>query len=101
MAAFVGFCLQSNGVCWPWAQSFDGTMFSDISAAGGPADQWDALPTAAKAQIICVVGFLEMFSETSAALEMDGQKHYVVSQLLCLLSAVGAQGPCTSRADLS
>merc|ERR1712196_334616 len=27
--------------------------------------------------IIGVIGFLEMFSETSAALELDGQKHYV------------------------
>merc|ERR1712118_409317 len=51
--------------------------FGDISAAGGPADQWDALPTPAKLQILGVVGFLEMWSETSAALEMDGQKHYV------------------------
>merc|ERR1711988_1326653 len=44
---------------------------------GGPADQWDALPTPAKLQILGVVGFLEMWSETSAALELDGQKHYV------------------------
>merc|ERR1712182_111165 len=51
--------------------------FADISAAGGPADLWDALPTAAKLQILGVVGFLEMWSETSAALELDGQKHYV------------------------
>merc|ERR1712182_61074 len=51
--------------------------FADISAAGGPADPGDALPTAAKLQILGVVGFLEMWSETSAALEGDGQKHYV------------------------
>merc|ERR1711981_1011620 len=50
---------------------------ADISAAGGPADQWDALPTAAKLQILGVVGFLEMWSETSTALELDGEKHYV------------------------
>merc|ERR1712087_894236 len=49
----------------------------DISAAGGPADQWDALPTPAKLQILAVVGFLEMWSETSTVLEMDGEKHYV------------------------
>jgi hypothetical protein len=34
--------------------------FADISAAGGPADQWDALPTAGKVQILLVIGFLEM-----------------------------------------
>jgi hypothetical protein len=88
MAAFVGYCIQANGICFPWALSAPigsvGAMasqpaisFADISAAGGPADQWDALPTAAKLQILGVVGFLEMWSETSAALELDGQKHYV------------------------
>merc|ERR1719440_2009463 len=84
MAAFVGYCLQSNGVCFPWAlqKSFAGydvptINFADISAAGGPADQWDALPTPAKLQILGVIGFLEMWSETSSVLKMDGQEHYV------------------------
>ena len=52
-------------------------MLDPSHAQGGPADQWDALPAAGKAQIICVVGFLEMWSETSTVLEMDGEKHYV------------------------
>merc|ERR1711918_156943 len=85
MAAFVGYCLQSNGVCFPWniqgpfgsTMQFPAISFADISAAGGPADQWDALPTAAKLQILGVVGFLEMWSETSSVLKMDGQEHYV------------------------
>merc|ERR1719454_2242589 len=88
MAAFVGYCLQSNGVCFPWniqapvgsvgpMASLPTISFADISAAGGPADQWDALPTAAKLQILTVVGFLEMWSETSFALKADGQEHYV------------------------
>merc|ERR1712182_59815 len=51
--------------------------FADISAAGGPADPGDALPSPAKLQILAVVGFLEMWSETSTVLEMDGEKHYV------------------------
>merc|ERR1712216_322426 len=51
--------------------------FADISAAGGPADQWDALPSAAKIQILMAVGFLEMVSESSTFLAMDGTKHYV------------------------
>merc|ERR1719436_25300 len=86
MAAFVGYCVQSNGVHFPWNLQgpVTGTLanvpaisFGDISAAGGPADQWDALPTPAKLQIRAVVGFLEMWSETSTVLEMDGEKHYV------------------------
>merc|ERR1719313_1136399 len=86
MAAFVGFCLQSNGVCFPWNlqapflgvnSGIDTISFADISAAGGPGAQWDALPSAAKLQIIGAVGFLEMWGESSVALEMDGQVHYV------------------------
>jgi len=88
MAAFVGYCLQSNGVCFPWnLQAPIGSVgpmatmptisFADISAAGGPADQWDALPSSAKLQILVVIGFLEMWSETSFALKADGQEHYV------------------------
>jgi len=88
MAAFVGYCVQANGICFPWniqgpvggtgtIASLPAISFADISAAGGPADQWDALPTAAKLQILGVVGFLEMWSETSTVLKADGQEHYV------------------------
>jgi hypothetical protein len=84
MAAFVGYCVQANGVCFPWnlQTKFAGVdaptiSFADISAAGGPADQWDALPTPAKLQILTVIGFLEMWSETSAVLKADGYEHYV------------------------
>merc|ERR1719353_1777650 len=59
MAGFVGFCVQANGIHFPW--NLQGPLFNlnadtpvisfaDISAAGGPCDQWDALPTAAKLQ---------------------------------------------------
>jgi hypothetical protein len=88
MAAFVGYCVQSNGIHFPWnlqapiggvgpMASLPTISFGDIAAAGGPADQWDALPTAAKLQILMVVGFLEMWSETSMVLELDGEAHYV------------------------
>ena len=53
------------------------TGLCTLAAAGSPGDMWDALPTAAKVQIILVVGFLEMHGENSLALEADGQKHYV------------------------
>jgi len=86
MAAFVGFCVQSNGIHWPGNlqapflgvnPGIDTISYADISAAGGPGDQWDALPSAAKLQILGFVGFLEMWGESSVALEMDGQQHYV------------------------
>merc|ERR1739848_866125 len=44
---------------------------------GGPSDQWDALPSSAKLQILGAVGFLEMCGEASVFLEADGQQHYV------------------------
>merc|ERR1719456_1092553 len=86
MAAFVGYCVQANGICFPW--NLQGPFlnlnantpvitFGDISAAGGPADQWDALPTAAKIQILGAVAFLEMWSETPEALATAGTVHYV------------------------
>merc|ERR1719158_1605014 len=88
MAGFVGYCVHANGIHFPWniqtalpqtslTSSLPTISFGDISAAGSPGDMWDALPTAAKLQIILVVGFLEMHGENSLALEADGQKHYV------------------------
>jgi hypothetical protein len=87
MAAFVGFCVQANGICFPWALSAPNVLgtnantplitFADISAAGGPCDQWDALPTAAKIQILGFVGFLEMWSEAPSNLKNAGTVHYV------------------------
>jgi len=88
MAGFVGYLVHANGIHFPWniqtglpwtevTSGLPTVSFGDISAAGSPGDMWDALPTAAKVQIICVVGFLEMHGENSLALEADGQKHYV------------------------
>merc|ERR1712046_167347 len=51
--------------------------FADIAAAGGPCDQWDALPTNAKLQILGVISFLEWWGENSYALEQSGTKHYM------------------------
>merc|ERR1719409_2478703 len=77
MAAFVGYIVQSNGIHFPWALTSSGITFGDISAAGGPADQWDALPTASKLQILLVIGFLEICSESTYILEQSGNKHYM------------------------
>merc|ERR1711990_126604 len=48
-----------------------------MGAAGGPADQWDALPTASKLQILLFVGGLELWSENSYVLGLSGEKHYM------------------------
>merc|ERR1712087_294446 len=88
MAGFVGYCVHSAGIHFPWniqaplpwtklTSDLPTISFADISAAGSPGDMWDALPTAGKLQILLVVGFLEMHGENSIALEADGQKHYV------------------------
>jgi hypothetical protein len=70
MAAFVGYIVQSNGIHFPWPLSFDGTPFP--ADAGSPPEQWDALPDAAKWQIILFIGFLEWFSEASGTHYMRG-----------------------------
>jgi hypothetical protein len=77
MAAFVGYCLQSNGVAFPWKLTGDGVYFKDIAAAGSPPEQWDALPTASKWQILLFIGFLEFWSESRYVLDKEGTKHYM------------------------
>merc|ERR1719331_1485163 len=77
MAAFVGYIVQSNGIHFPWALTSSGIAFGDISAAGSPPDQWDALPTASKLQILLVIGFLEICSESTYILAASGNKHYM------------------------
>jgi len=71
MAAFVGYCVQSNGYHFPWATSLNGMTYADISAAGSPPAQWDAVPTNAKWQIFFLIAGLELWSECA----MD--KHYM------------------------
>merc|ERR1719460_1576582 len=76
MAAFVGYVLQANGICFPWNLT-PTVAFSDISAAGSPPEQWDALPSASKLQILGFVGFLEIMSESTYVLGQSGNKHYM------------------------
>jgi hypothetical protein len=61
MFGFVGFCVQSAGIYWPFklqGLNCEPITYAQISAAGGPGDQWDALPTAAKLQILFVCAAL-------------------------------------------
>ena len=74
MAAFVGFVVQSN-VCFPWKLT-GSISHADIFAAGGPAAQWDALPTAAKLQIFGLIFLLELWGEGATTLASNGQTHY-------------------------
>jgi len=67
MAGFVGYCVQANGIKFPWEP------FASITATS-PPDQWDALPEAAKIQIILGVGFLEWWSELRLE---PGAMHYM------------------------
>jgi len=73
MAAFVGFIVQSNGIYFPWNLQGDVTHAA-ISAAGGPAAQWDALPTSAKLQILGFIGLLEYVGESASPHYMRGGK---------------------------
>jgi hypothetical protein len=62
MAAFVGYCVQSN-FHFPWAMTMDGTPFPSTDLS--PPEQWDALPLETKLQIIIFIGFLEFYSENT------------------------------------
>jgi len=74
MAAFVGYCVQSN-FHWPWAMTLKGLPFPSTDLS--PPEQWDALPMGAKLQIIGVVGFLEFYSELTPGEGADfGLTHY-------------------------
>jgi len=70
MAAFVGYIVQANGIHFPFPLTLDGTPYP--YAAGSPPEQWDALPDAAKWQIILFIGFLEWFSEAAGQHYMRG-----------------------------
>jgi len=74
MAAFVGYCVQSN-IHFPWAMTLDGTPFPSTDLS--PPEQWDALPLAARIQIVLFVGFLEFYSELTPGEGVDsGLPHY-------------------------
>lgn len=60
MAAFVGYCVQSN-FHFPWPMTLSGEPFPSTDLS--PPEQWDALPYGSKLQIIGLIGFLEIYSE--------------------------------------
>lgn len=60
MAAFVGYCVQSN-FHFPWAQTLAGDPHPSIDLT--PEAQWDAVPAGAKWQIFTVIAALEVWDE--------------------------------------
>jgi hypothetical protein len=61
MAAFVGYCVQSNFI-FPWPQHLDGSTGPGLEFS--PEQQWDMIPEAAKWQIFGVIALLEVWDET-------------------------------------
>jgi hypothetical protein len=75
MAAFVGYCVQSNFI-FPWPQHMDGTTGPSFDLS--PEQQWDAIPEVAKWQIFTLIGFLEIWDEMS---NLQGIPHYTKGRL--------------------
>merc|ERR1719472_503633 len=72
MAGFVGFIVHANGIRWPW-DKIANSIPTDLS----PQATWDAIPEAAKWQIILTIGFLEFWRENAYVLKEDGESHYM------------------------
>jgi hypothetical protein len=74
MAAFVGYCVQSNWH-WPWAMMRDGTPFPSTDLS--PEAQWDSIPETAKWQIFTVIAALELWDESSGGEAYTDEKQMV------------------------
>lgn len=75
MAAFVGYCVQSNYV-FGWPQSLSGAMPPGLDLS--PEQQWDAIDINAKWQLFAVIGFLEVWDEMGGAIERENAlPHYM------------------------
>lgn len=74
MAAFIGYLVQSCPLVFPSTVTND-ICTTDMAAACNPPEQWNALPTLLKVQIISAVFLIEILSETGYVLEKDGIKH--------------------------
>jgi len=76
MAGFIGYLVHENGIRWTFPLTLDGADYSAYEGLSAPA-VWDAIPFAAKAQIILVIGLFEAYGESSDKLEAGGEAHYM------------------------
>lgn len=72
MAGFVGWMVHASGFRTTGDQIAN-SVPSDLSAP----EVWDAIPEAAKFQIVTFVGVMELWRENKVVLESEGQKHYM------------------------
>jgi len=72
MAGFVGYIVHANDIRWPWD-----AVANSVPTGLSPQATWDAIPEAAKWQIILTIAFFEFWRENSFILEKDGQAHYM------------------------
>jgi len=82
MAAFVGYCLQSNWH-WPWPMTTAGDAFPSIDMS--PEAQWDAIPIEAKYQILLVVSLFEAWDEMGGGRNVETDEpnypHYMKGRM--------------------
>ena len=75
MAGFIGFIISELGIRWPFPLSLKDFSYSSYDGLGAP-EVWDALPDAAKYQIVGAIGLFELWDETSTV-ERSGKAHYM------------------------
>merc|ERR1719235_2035820 len=72
MFGFVGYIVHANDIRWPWDK-----VAMSVPTGLSPQATWDAIPEAAKWQIILTIAFFEFWRENSYVLEQEGEKHYM------------------------
>jgi len=72
MFGFVGYIVHANDIRWPWDK-----VAMSVPTGLSPQATWDAIPEAAKWQIILTIAFFEFWRENSYILAQDGETHYM------------------------